>query len=89
MFRIGEFAQIAQVSGRQLRFYDQLGLLQPATRALGPVLYSQIEGALLGTPLPAAQSFLLIWPQLTGLVAEMILIFTAAYVAFQRQEIRA
>src|SRR5262245_40688406 len=30
VFRIGEFAQIAQVSGRQLRFYDQLGLLQPA-----------------------------------------------------------
>ena len=30
MFRIGEFAQIAQVSGRQLRFYDQLGLLEPA-----------------------------------------------------------
>lgn len=30
MFRIGEFAQIAQVSGRQLRFYDQLGLLTPA-----------------------------------------------------------
>jgi DNA-binding transcriptional MerR regulator len=30
MFRIGEFAQIAQVSSRQLRFYDQLGLLQPA-----------------------------------------------------------
>jgi DNA-binding transcriptional MerR regulator len=30
VFRIGEFAQIAQVSGRQLRFYDQLGLLRPA-----------------------------------------------------------
>jgi DNA-binding transcriptional MerR regulator len=30
MFRIGEFAQIAQVSGRQLRFYEELGLLQPA-----------------------------------------------------------
>lgn len=29
MFRIGEFAQIAQVSTRQLRHYDQLGLLQP------------------------------------------------------------
>jgi DNA-binding transcriptional MerR regulator len=29
MFRIGEFAQIAQVSTRQLRFYDQLELLQP------------------------------------------------------------
>jgi DNA-binding transcriptional MerR regulator len=29
MFRIGEFAQIAQVSTRQLRFYDQLKLLCP------------------------------------------------------------
>jgi DNA-binding transcriptional MerR regulator len=29
MFRIGEFAQIAQVSGRLLRFYDQQGLLAP------------------------------------------------------------
>jgi DNA-binding transcriptional MerR regulator len=30
MFRIGEFAQIAQVSSRQLRHYDQLGLLRPS-----------------------------------------------------------
>src|SRR5262245_15393079 len=30
MFRIGEFAQIAQVSCRQLRHYDQLGLLRPS-----------------------------------------------------------
>ena len=29
LFRIGEFAQIAQVSPRQLRHYDQLGLLRP------------------------------------------------------------
>ena len=29
MFQIGEFAQIAQVSGRRLRFYDQQGLLVP------------------------------------------------------------
>lgn len=29
MFRIGEFAQIGRVSGRQLRHYDRLGLLQP------------------------------------------------------------
>jgi ABC-2 type transport system permease protein len=36
-----------------------------------------------------SQSFLLIWPQLTGLVAGMIVIFAIAYVAFQRQEIRA
>jgi ABC-2 type transport system permease protein len=66
-----------------------LALLQPATRALGPVLYSQVQGALLGAPLPAGQSFILVWPQLTGLIATMILIFAVAYVVFQRQEIRA
>jgi ABC-2 type transport system permease protein len=66
-----------------------LALLQPATRALGPVLYSQVQGALLGAPLPAAQSFILVWPQMTGLIATMIVIFAIAYVVFQRQEIRA
>jgi ABC-2 type transport system permease protein len=66
-----------------------LALLQPATRALGPVLYSQVQGALLGAPLPAAQSFILVWPQITGLIAAVILIFAIAYVVFQRQEIRA
>jgi DNA-binding transcriptional MerR regulator len=29
MFRIGEFSKIAQVSGRLLRYYDEIGLLTP------------------------------------------------------------
>lgn len=29
MFRIGEFSKIAQVSGRLLRYYDEIGLLKP------------------------------------------------------------
>jgi ABC-2 type transport system permease protein len=66
-----------------------LALLQPATRTLGPVFISQLRGAVLGAPLPAAQSFILIWPQITGLIAGMIVIFAIAYVIFQRQEIRA
>ena len=66
-----------------------LALLQPATRTLGPVFISQLRGALLGAPLPASQSFILVWPQLTGLIAAMILIFAGGYVVFQRQEIRA
>lgn len=78
-----------RISPNTLYAETALALLQPATRALGPVFYSQIQGALLGTPLPAAQSFLLIWPQLTGLVATMIVIFAITYVIFQRQEIRA
>jgi ABC-2 type transport system permease protein len=66
-----------------------LALLNPATRSLGLVFVSQLEGALMGAPLPFSQSVLLVWPQLAGLVAAMLLVFTIAYVAFQRQEIRA
>ena len=29
MFRIGDFSKIAQVSGRLLRYYDEIGLLSP------------------------------------------------------------
>src|SRR5262249_27003370 len=29
MFKIGEFSKIAQVSGRLLRFYDEIGLFKP------------------------------------------------------------
>jgi ABC-2 type transport system permease protein len=66
-----------------------LALLNPGTRALGPVFAFQLHGALLGAPLPAVQSFLLVWPQLTGLIAAMVVLFTLGYAAFQRQEIRA
>jgi ABC-2 type transport system permease protein len=41
------------------------------------------------TPLPLGQSVLVIWPQLTGLIAATILLFAFCYVLFQRQEIRA
>ena len=66
-----------------------LGLLHPSTRALGPVFMSQLEGAVMGSPLPLSQSLLLVWPQVTGLIAGTILLFVIAYVAFQRQEVRA
>ena len=64
-------------------------LLNPAVRSLGPILITQLEGAVLGTPLPLSQSVLLVWPQITGLLALTLLLFTGAYVAFQRQEVRA
>lgn len=80
---------IDRLSPNTLYAETALALLQPATRALGPVLISQLQGAILGAPLPVTQSFILIWPQLTGLLAGMIVIFAIAYVFFQRQEIRA
>src|SRR5581483_6598001 len=80
---------IDRLSPNTLYAETALALLHPATRALGPVLISQLQGALIGSPLPAAQSFVLIWPQFTGLIASTIVIFAIAYIAFQRQEIRA
>jgi ABC-2 type transport system permease protein len=32
---------------------------------------------------------LVVWPQLSGLVAAMVILFASAYVIFQRQEVRA
>lgn len=66
-----------------------VGLLNPETRTLGFVLPMQMRGAIPEAPLPFDQSLLLIWPQVTGLVAGMIVLFTAAYVVFQREEVRA
>jgi ABC-2 type transport system permease protein len=66
-----------------------LCLLNPETRTLGPMLPAQMRGAILGAPLPFGQSLLLIWPQITGLVAGMIVVFAVTYVVFQRQEVRA
>ncbi len=80
---------IDRLSPNTLYAESALALLHPATRALGPVLISQLQGALLGAPLPVSQSFILIWPQLTALIAMVIVIFVIAYIAFQRQEIRA
>ena len=65
------------------------GLLNPETRTFATVLPAQMRGAIPGAPLPLDQSLILIWPQLTGLIAGMIVVFAAAYVIFQREEVRA
>lgn len=63
-------------------------LLSPSIRTLGPVTMEQTAGAIAG-PLPLSQSLLLIWPQLTGLIAATLICFAVAYVVFMRQEIRS
>jgi ABC-2 type transport system permease protein len=66
-----------------------LALLHPTTRTLGPVYLSQLQGAVMGSPLPLGQSVLVAWPQIVGLIAASIVLFVGGYVAFQRQEVRA
>jgi ABC-2 type transport system permease protein len=66
-----------------------LALLDPTTRALGPIYLSQLQGAVLGAPLPLGASVLIAWPQIVGLIGTTIILFVIGYVVFQRQEVRA
>ncbi len=66
-----------------------VALHDPTTRALGPIYLSQLQGAVLGAPLPLGESVLIAWPQIVGMVATEILLFVIGYVIFQRQEVRA
>jgi ABC-2 type transport system permease protein len=87
---VQEFAIAMQrVSPGTLFSEALLGLLNPETRTLGFTLPTQMRGAIPNAPLPLDQSLLLIWPQVTGLIAGMIVVFAAAYVVFQREEVRA
>jgi ABC-2 type transport system permease protein len=79
---------LSRLSPNTLFAETALAVLDPTTRSLGAILSSQLEGAI-SAPLPFAQSLTLIWPQVTGLVASFLGLFTIAYIAFQRQEVRA
>ena len=62
-------------------------LLMPSVRSLGPLTMEQMVGTLPG-PLPLGQSIMLVWPQVTGLVAGTIISFVISYYEFMRREIR-
>jgi ABC-2 type transport system permease protein len=80
---------LSRLSPNTLYSETVLALLNPDVRALGPVLITQLEGAVRGTMLPLWQSLVLAWPQFTALIAAVILLFAYAYILFQRQEVRA
>jgi ABC-2 type transport system permease protein len=80
---------LARLSPNDLFGEAMLAVLSPSTRAIGAVFIEQLQGAILGTPLPFGQSLLIAWPQIVALVAATIMLFVAAYVVFQRQEVRA
>ncbi len=66
-----------------------VALLDPTTRALGPIYLSQLQGAVLGAPLPLGESILIAWPQMVAMIATAMILFVVGYVIFQRQEVRA
>lgn len=80
---------VSRVSPATLYGEIAMMLLDPSSRSVGPLFFTQLQGALVGAPLSTFQSILIIWPQISGMAAAMILLFTIAYIVFQRQEVRA
>jgi ABC-2 type transport system permease protein len=63
-------------------------LLMPSVRSLGPLSMEQVHGTIPGL-LPLGQSIMLVWPQLTGLLAATVVCFGLSYFSFMRREIRS
>ncbi len=63
-------------------------VLNPILRILGPLSWEKLYGMWF-RPLPLDQSLLLVWPQITILIAVTLVVFAISYVKFMRQEIRA
>jgi ABC-2 type transport system permease protein len=79
---------LSRLSPNYLFSESTMTLLTPSVRTLGPITTEQKVGAI-ASPLPLDQSLILIWPQLTGLIAATMICFALSYVFFMRQEIRS
>lgn len=79
---------LMRVSPAQLFNDATTTLLMPSVRSLGPLTMEQVHGTI-PSPLPLGQSLLLVWPQVTGLIAGTIVCFALSYHSFMRKEIRS
>lgn len=64
-------------------------LLAPEQRTLAAVISPLQAHRAVPGELPLSQSLLLVWPQVVGLLAILVVLFAAAYVSFLREEVRA
>jgi len=79
---------LLRISPSQLFSDATTTLLMPNVRSLGPLSLVQVIGTIPG-PLSLTQSLMLVWPQVTGLIAATIICFVISYVSFMRKEIRS
>lgn len=63
-------------------------LLIPSVRSLGPVTMEQMAGAI-PSSLGFKESIMIVWPQVSGLLAATVSCFALAYYLFMRREIRS
>lgn len=63
-------------------------LLMPTVRSLGPLSQEQMVNAI-PSPLSFRNSLMIVWPQVTGLLAATMICFAGTYYFFMRREIRS
>ena len=78
---------ITRLSPNQLFDDASTSALMPTVRSFGPLTFEQTQGAI-PSQISLAQSMILTWPQLTGLVALTVLCFVFSYYKFMKNEIR-
>jgi ABC-2 type transport system permease protein len=89
LIRFAEFKMnLLRIMPNQLFSEATTTILIPSVRSLGPLSVDQVIGAIPG-PLPVGQSLLLVWPQVTGLLAATVICFVLSYISFMRREIRS
>lgn len=79
---------ILRVSPNQLYTDASTTLLMPSVRSLGPLTMEQMAGAI-PSALSFRESLLIVWSQVSGLLAATISCFALAYFFFMRREIRS
>ncbi|MGE8380957.1 MAG: ABC transporter permease, partial [Sphingobacterium sp.] len=79
---------LLRISPSQLYTDATTTLLMPSVRSLGPIAMEQMVGAI-PSPLSFRESFLMVWPQISGLTAAMMICFAWSYYIFMRREIRS
>lgn len=79
---------LLRLSPSQLYMDSTTTLLMPSVRSLGPIAMEQMIGAI-PAPLSFRDSFLMVWPQVSGLLAATMICFAWSYYIFMRREIRS
>ena len=84
---VGAIITIMRLVPSQLYTDATTTLLMPSVRSLGPLTMEQMAGAI-PSPLSIRESLLVVWPQVSGLIAATVVCFALSYYLFMRREIR-
>jgi len=83
----GTLMTVLRLAPSQLYTDATTTLLMPSIRSLGPLTMEQMAGAI-PAPLSVRESLLVVWPQVSGLIAATVVCFALSYYLFMRREIR-